>query len=69
MSQENSTRAKAKDYTVKRVDKDTFELWHEDVQLATLSKEEAWPVMIGKVHPEEALQDDGERGDSDNNES
>jgi hypothetical protein len=42
---------KANEYTVKRIDEDTFELWHDDKHLATLTKEEAWPVMIGQVHP------------------
>lgn len=70
MSQEdNSKRAKAKDYTVKRVDEDTFELWHEDTQLATLTKDEAWPVMIGRVHPEEVVQDNEEQEVGDHHES
>lgn len=56
MSEDGNKRAKAKEYTVKRIDDDTFELWHEGIQLATLSKEEAWPVMIGRVHPQEVVQ-------------
>jgi hypothetical protein len=43
---------KAEEYTVKRIDKDTFELWHRDKRLATLTREEAWPVMIGRVRPD-----------------
>jgi hypothetical protein len=42
---------KANTYSVKRIEKDVFELWHDDECLATLTKEQAWPVMIGRVHP------------------
>lgn len=41
----------ASDYTVKRIDPETFELWRADKLLATLSRDEAWPVMMGQVHP------------------
>ncbi len=47
----------AKEYTVKRIDKNTFELWHEEQRLATLTKEEAWPVMIGQVHPDAIIRE------------
>jgi hypothetical protein len=43
---------KANEYTVKRIGKDEFELWHDDERLAMLTKEEAWPVMMGQVHPD-----------------
>jgi hypothetical protein len=47
----SQNRTKAIDYTVKRIDEDVFELWYDDDCLATLTKEQAWPVMIGQVHP------------------
>lgn len=58
--------AEASEYSVQRIDEDLFELWHEDTLLATLTKEEAWPVMIGQVHPDAVVRereklDDGER--------
>ncbi len=43
--------ARANEYTVKRIEEDVFELWLDDKCLATLTKEEAWPVMVGQVHP------------------
>lgn len=43
---------KANEYTVKRVADDKFELWLADQRLAILTKEEAWPVITGKVHPQ-----------------
>jgi hypothetical protein len=42
---------KASEYIVKRVDKETYELWYDDKRLATLTREEAWPVMTGQVSP------------------
>ena len=55
MSSDNDYQTKPKEYTVKRVEENLFELWHDEDHLATLSKEEAWPVMLGRVHPEEML--------------
>lgn len=70
MTQEDKDkRAKAKDYTVKRVGEDTFELWHDDTQLATLTKDEAWPVMIGRIHPEEVVPGDEEQEVDEQHES
>lgn len=45
------------EFNVKRIDEDVFELWHEDEHLATLTREEAWPVMMGQVHPEVVIQE------------
>lgn len=46
---------KTNEYTVKRIDNDLFELWFDDECLATLTKQEAWPVMVGRVHPDEII--------------
>jgi len=43
--------SKASEYTVKRIDENHFELWHDEQHLATLTKEEAWPVITGQIHP------------------
>lgn len=45
------------EFNIKRIDADVFELWHEDKHLATLTREEAWPVMMGQVHPDVILRD------------
>lgn len=45
------------EFNVKRIDEDVFELWHEDEHLATLTREEAWPVMMGQVHPDVIIQE------------
>jgi len=45
--------AKASEYVVQRIDEDTFELWLENNLLATLTKEEAWPVILGQIHPDD----------------
>jgi hypothetical protein len=42
---------RADQYTVKRIDRETYELWYEDRRLATLTREEAWPVMVGQISP------------------
>ncbi len=56
MSNENNgNKTSAKEYTVKRIEENKFELWYEDTQLVTLTKDEAWPVMLGQVHPEEVI--------------
>jgi hypothetical protein len=55
MGNDNNYRFKAKDYTVKRIDEDKFELWFDETHLTTLTKDEAWPVMLGRVHPEDFL--------------
>lgn len=55
MSGENDYQTKPKEYTVKRIEENLFELWYEERCLATLSKEEAWPVMLGRIHPEAML--------------
>ena len=52
---DNVNKTSAKEYTVKRIEEDRFELWYEDTQLVTLTKDEAWPVMLGQVHPEEVV--------------
>lgn len=44
--------AEVSEYVVQRVDEDTFELWLDGNLLETLTKEEAWPVMLGRIHPE-----------------
>jgi hypothetical protein len=46
---------KAKDFTVKRIGEDEFELWHDDQFLLTMTREEAYPVMLGRVHPREVV--------------
>jgi hypothetical protein len=46
---------KAKDFTVKRIGEDEFELWHDDQFLLTMTREEAYPVMLGRVHPGEVV--------------
>lgn len=51
---------KASAYTVKRIEADVFELWHDDDCLATLTKEQAWPVMIGQVHPSVVVDEQGD---------
>jgi hypothetical protein len=56
MSADSYHRAKANEYTVKSIGDDMFELWHHDRHLATLTKAEAWPVMLGRVHPEDVVQ-------------
>jgi len=48
------------EYTVKRIDTETFELWRADELLATMTREEAWPVMMGRVHPSSLLEDEPE---------
>lgn len=48
---------KANEYTVKRIDQDTYELWYYDRCLATLTREKAWPVLIGQVHPESIIRE------------
>jgi hypothetical protein len=55
MSSDNDYQTKPKEYTVKRVEENLFELWLDEDRLATLSKDEAWPVMLGRVHPEDML--------------
>jgi hypothetical protein len=45
----------AKDFTVKRIGEDEFELWHDDKFLLTMTREEAYPVMLGRVHPREMV--------------
>jgi len=45
----------ANEYVVQKIDDDEYELWFEDTLLATMTKEEAYPVMLGQVHPEEYL--------------
>lgn len=42
-------------FNVKRIEEDIFELWHEDKCLATLTREEAWPVMMGQIHPDTVI--------------
>ncbi len=44
-------------YTVKRIDKDTYELWYENEYITALTREQAWPVMIGQVHPSSVVQE------------
>lgn len=55
MGTDNTYRFKAKDYTVKRIAEDKFELWFDETHLTTLTKDEAWPVMLGRVHPEDVV--------------
>jgi hypothetical protein len=45
----------ANEYVVQKIDEDEFELWFEDTLLATMTKEEAYPVMLGQIHPQEYL--------------
>jgi hypothetical protein len=52
----------ASDYVVKKIAEDEYELWFEDRLLATMTKEEAYPVMLGQIHPEKFLAD--QDGDS-----
>ena len=47
--------SKAKEFTVKRIGEDEYELWHDDKFLLTMTKEEAYPVMLGRVHPDEVV--------------
>jgi hypothetical protein len=56
-SDDHANKTSAKEYTVKRIEEDVFELWYEDTQLVTLTKDEAWPVMLGQIHPEEVVPD------------
>jgi hypothetical protein len=58
--------SEAKDFTVKRIGDDEFELWHDDEFLLTMTKEEAYPVMLGRVHPTEVV---GEPSSNQENES
>lgn len=44
-------------FNIKRINADAFQLWHEDKHLATLTREEAWPIMMGRVHPDAILRD------------
>jgi hypothetical protein len=55
----------AKDFTVKRISEDEFELWHEDEFLLTMTKEEAYPVMLGRVHPGEMVDESNPIQESD----
>ena len=48
---------RADEYTVKRIDENTYELWYDDRCLATLTREEAWPVLTGQVHPESIIRE------------
>ncbi|MFN2134305.1 MAG: hypothetical protein ACK2UK_00010 [Candidatus Promineifilaceae bacterium] len=64
---QNGRRA-ASEYAVQRVGENAFEIWHENRLLATLSKEEAWPVMIGQVHPESVINEEGGDPGSDQRE-
>jgi hypothetical protein len=45
------------DFNVKRIDEDVFELWYQDEHLVTMTKEEAWPVMLGQVHPADVIRE------------
>ena len=45
------------EFNIKRINANTFELWHGDQHLATLTREEAWPIMIGRVHPDTIMRD------------
>ena len=49
--------SKASEYTIKRIDENHFELWHDDQHLATMTKKEAWPVMTGQIHPGEIAEE------------
>lgn len=51
--------SKAKEFTVKRIGEDEYELWHDDKFLLTMTKEEAYPVMLGRIHPEEVVDELG----------
>jgi hypothetical protein len=55
MNRDSAYKTKAKEYTINRIDDDVFELWHDDTHLATIAKEEAWSMMLGKIHPEDFL--------------
>lgn len=55
MRDKSDYKNKASEYTVKRIEEDQFELWYEEKRLVTMSKDEAWPVMLGRIHPEEML--------------
>jgi hypothetical protein len=54
----------ANEYVVQKIDDDEYELWFEDACLATMSKEEAYPVMLGQIHPEEFLAEHDEEAAS-----
>jgi hypothetical protein len=56
---------KTNEYTVKRIDDDLFELWFDDERLATMTKEEAWPVMMGQVHPDTVIDQQIEETETD----
>jgi hypothetical protein len=60
---------KANEYTVKRINENTFELWYDDQCLATLTRKEAWPVLIGQVHPESIIRDQTYEEKSSNNQT
>jgi hypothetical protein len=49
--------SKAKEFTVKRISEDEYELWHDDKFLLTMTKEEAYPVMLGRVHPKDVVKE------------
>ena len=55
-------------YTVQRIDENTWELWFDGNLLQTLTREEAWSVMLGQVQPEDLIRDEDkqtvERGDN-----
>ena len=53
----NNGDGRINEFNVKRIDEDTFELWYEDERLAILTREEAWPVMMGQVHPDTFLRE------------
>ncbi len=56
---------KTNEYTVKRIENDLFELWFNDECLATLTKQEAWPVMVGQVHPDEVIDQQTDQVETD----
>jgi hypothetical protein len=58
----------AKDFTVKRIGEDEFELWHDEKFLITMTKEEAYPVMLGRVHPREVVDESTLLQESNGNE-
>jgi hypothetical protein len=59
--------SQSNEYTVKRVEEDSFELWFDEECLATLTRAEAWPVMIGRIHPQTFLEEQANEPAADQN--